>query len=157
MTDDTCMTWDDKTIKCVFLGYDETIEEYWIYNPKTKFTWTSKNAHFDETCFPLAPPIVTSNHELDSEAIAWPGDNLPKPHEPLSNPSILTHHNDNPSNDPTENSNSHFPPHASKLSEQVQDLGLCISIWSRRPVSRLDSHFLGRHSSCLLPYSPYLS
>ena len=103
--------------------YNETTKGYRVYNPMTKRTWTSKDVHFDETCFPFAPSKVTSNHELDSKAGAWPGDYLPKPHEPSSNPSIFTQLSDNSVDDPTENSNPHFPPQASKLNEQVQESG----------------------------------
>ena len=94
-----------------------------VYNPMIKRTWTSKDVHFDETCFPFSLSIVTSNRELDSEAVAWPGDYLPKPHEPSSNPSIFTQLSDNLADDPTENPNSHFSPHISKLNEHVQESG----------------------------------
>ena len=78
VTANTRKKWDDKVVKFVLLGYNETTKGYRAYNPMSKHTWTSKDVKFDETCFPLSPSIVTSNHELDSDGVAWPADYLPK-------------------------------------------------------------------------------
>ena len=38
MKTNTRKKWNDKAIKCVLLGYDETTKGYWVYNVMTKHT-----------------------------------------------------------------------------------------------------------------------
>ena len=67
----TLVRWEDKAIKCMLFGYNETTKGYRIYNPMTKHNWTSKDVQFDETCFQFTPSVITvSNQRLNSDKVA---------------------------------------------------------------------------------------